>query len=61
LRLALASAINAVLANKGQGIGKNIERRGEASPDRPHLEFIAFLGFAIMIEQIVPRFTNRIR
>jgi hypothetical protein len=54
LRLALAAAIDAMLADKSQRVCQNIQRRGEAASHRAHLEFVSFFGFAIMIEHDEP-------
>jgi hypothetical protein len=51
LRLALAAAIDAMLADEGEGIRKNVESGGQAAAHGAHLEFVAFLGFTIMVEQ----------
>ena len=51
LRLPLASTVETMLANKGERICQDVQRRGEGAADRPHLEFVALLGFTIVIEQ----------
>lgn len=52
LRLPLASAVDAVLADQGECVREYVQRRGEAAADRAHLEFVSFFDFTIMIEQV---------
>ena len=54
LRLALAAAIDAMLADQGQRVRENIERRGESAAHRAHLEFVSLFGFTIIVEQVIP-------
>src|ERR1051326_5151441 len=50
LRLPGAAAVDTVLAHKSQGISQDIERGSEPATHGPHLEFITFFGFAIVIQ-----------
>ena len=54
LRLALATAIHAVLANESERVGENIERGCQAPAYGAHLKFISFFGFLIMLEHVAP-------
>ena len=60
LRLPLAPAVDSVLADQGERIRQNIERRGESAAHRAHLKFVALFGFTIVVEQVIPVFALRI-
>src|SRR5215471_18514119 len=59
LWLALAAAIDAMLADKSQRVCQNIQSRRKAASNRAHLEFVSFFGFAIMIEHDEPPLCRR--
>jgi hypothetical protein len=61
LRLALASAIHAVLTDEGERVSENIQSGGETAAHRSHLEVVSFFGLAIMIEQRTSLVTNHTR
>jgi hypothetical protein len=52
LRLPLAPAIDAMLADEAKSIRKYVEGGGQAAADRAHLEFVSLFYFTIMIEQV---------
>ena len=45
-----ASAIHSVLTYKCQGIGEDIECRRHSAADRPHLKFVAFEQFGVVLQ-----------
>jgi hypothetical protein len=52
LRLPLTSTVDAVLTDKSKSIRENIQSGCQTASYRPHLEFVSFLRFKIVIEQV---------
>ena len=57
MRLPLTPAVHAVLPDQGESVGEHIEDCGKAAADRPHLEFVTFMGFTVIVEQVEPPYS----
>jgi hypothetical protein len=50
LGLALASAVNPVLPDQGQGVGQDVESGGKPPPYRAHLKLVPLTGFLVVFQ-----------